>query len=105
MRKLTPVLRVHAAFISGDNSSESCKGRADMNYMWPPFLSSLSAWKKNSFLLPGYGNMAVAADESRLSTDFGASVSSVCARDCVCALVCRVELLDHLRAQLQSHSV
>lgn len=61
--------------------------------------------KKNSFLLPGYGNVTMAADESRLSTDFGASVSFVCACGCVCALVRRVDLLDNLRAHSQSHSV
>lgn len=67
---------------------------------------SLSLWlEENSFLLPGYGDMTMAADESRLSTDFGASVSFVCACGCVCALVHRVDLLDNLRAHSQSHSV
>lgn len=66
----------------------------------------LSLWLEgNSFLLPGCGNMTMAADESRLSTDFGASVSFVCACGCVCALVLRVDLLDNLRAHSQSHSV
>lgn len=66
----------------------------------------LSPWlEENSFLLPGYGSMTMTADESRLSTDFGASVSFVCACGCVCALVRRVDLLDNLRAHSQSHSV
>lgn len=61
--------------------------------------------KKNSFLLPGYGNMTMTANESRLSSDFGASVSFVRASVCVCVRVCRVDLLDNLRAHFQSHSV
>lgn len=49
--------------------------------------------------------MTMTANESRLSSDFGASVSFVCACACVCVLVCRVDLLDNLRAHFQSHSV
>lgn len=44
--------------------------------------------EKNSFLLPGYRNMTMTANESRLSSDFGASVSFVCSCASVCVLVC-----------------
>lgn len=46
---------------------------------------------------PGYGDVAVAADESRLSTDFGAAVRVLCVhvtafvRSCaglICLIVC-----------------
>lgn len=61
--------------------------------------------EKNHFLLPGYRNMTMTTNESRLSGDFGASASCVCACASVCVLRCLVDLLDNLRAHFRSHSV
>lgn len=78
------------------------QSRYELHVAGVPLISFQLGEKKK---IPGYRNMTMTTNESRLSGDFGASVSFVCACACVCVLRCRVDLLDNLRAHFQSHSV